>query len=335
MIKRLQASKQLEDAALTRVTDTYFPEGIEIDMSKLKFNSGKLRVQMPWQKRAGDAEAKPQKPWSGHWYPFAEGQLWKWTDSPLRKYDLYRKARGRDGSATDQERTMMQDRESWEGYCEEWAFASVFSPAPTKDVSFNLGGQIVTFTQADIKALLLHTFTGVPRDKRLLMGQRFSPRDKAWIMDDAYPDQVLGMLKQFHEKEKRVFFMDRDPSEEVWTVPVFASMYIIEAVPNRDDAVAISMIVDYVDSILSFDDREKHHPREGSPTYYAYLFGTRKKNKLIVDSGIWRDKPDDSELNHPDYFIVMENEEQFFKDRKSSNAMVDVDLVDEIAGHAR
>ncbi len=331
--------KQLADPSITRVTDTYFPVGIEVNMAALPKKSGKLRAVLPWvtpeeDPNKTDAEVY-QKPWSGHWWPYAEGQLWKWSDSPLKKYDLYRKARGREGSAAKAESKRQESRETWEGYCEEWAKAGVFTREPKHAVRMLIENEIVEFSIGDIKALLLHTFSGIPRNQQEIYGQVFSPSRKQWLMDDLYPHQVLAMVMWFHEKKKQVFWMDWNPTEEVWTVPVYASLYEIEGIPDRDDAVKLHLSLDFVDSIHSWEDRDSVELKDRSFDYYATLFGTRVGDKLLVHSGVWLKDPNgDSEVNHPDYFLSVKNYKNYGGERKSSNPYIDIDLVDEIAARS-
>lgn len=297
-----------------------------IEMNQLPKKSGRLRARLPGQieKSAFDENGNQffQKPWSAHWWPYREGQLWKWSDSPLKIYDLYRRSRGRQGSAAKFESQAYETQKNQGGYRDAWAKAAVFMPAPKRPVQMLIDNEVVEFSIADIQALLIHTFSEIPKDLQEIQEQT-----------DAI--QFFSLVKQFQEQNKKIFWMDWNPSEEVWMVPVYSSLYILEEIPNRSDAVKLRISVDFMECINDWEDRDSKDSHDRSLDYYAILSGVRDGDKLKIESGTWtKATGGDSTVNHPDSFFTIKNSGEYIKKRKSSNPYIDIDLVDEIAARS-
>ena len=276
------------------------------------------------------------KPWSSWWYPRKDPELFQDTesdDSPLKKYDLVRQDKNPDaGSAVNEERQFFNPNSSnWEGLCDAWAIASISRPEPRIPVTVTLSnGDEVTFSIADLKALLLKTFEAVDDAGFKYYGQKFTGDSKGWIYPDVFPEQFHRFLEIELFQNKRAFIMDHDPGFQVWNVPVYKANYTMDSIPGQLDAVFVRTWV-YAAASTSANEKSFVGTKETVREYNYVLQGTRDQNgDLIVQSGYWVKGPNgiDSRKDHPDFLIQLVDPKILV--RKSWNSEIDIQLVDEI-----
>jgi len=292
---------------------------LQIDVSLLPIKSGKLRAQLPWAS-IDKAPTEPLlKPWSGHWWPQVDGQLWKWSDGPLKKFDQLRRWHGREGSSSKAESKRTENSKNESGLKEEWALASVFMKEPKRSVNILIDNELVEFTVGDIKALLAHTFSD-------------SAKKLSKVYENVNPDQALQTIQQILQTKKQIFWMDKQSGSEVWPVPVYASLYEIDEISNQPNSVKIHLSLDFVDTIFSWEDKDSLELRDRSLDFFGILKGRREGKYLIIESAEWvKDPTSGASPTGPDFFWTVQDYEQASKSRKSLNPYIDIDLVDEIA----
>jgi hypothetical protein len=151
------------------------------------------------------------KPWSGWWWPAADGigpTLFA-ANGPLAKYDRYAElATGENPRTREWERQeVYYPGYSWAGHCNGWAAASLLEPEPTEPREL-LG---VPFTVGD--------------QKGLLSAYHFADA-AAWSHGEGGtvdPADLHRMLLTWLAAEKKGFVATFDlGNEEVWSYPVYA-----------------------------------------------------------------------------------------------------------------
>lgn len=279
------------------------------------------------------------KPWSSWWYPKKDNDLFVdyngKRSSTLTKYDYVRQKRNdRLGAAADYEKINYNSNATpWEGLCDAWAIASISSPEPQHPVQMGAGGffsSSVTFSVADLKALLLKTYEAVDDVGLKYYGQKFTGGYGGWIYPDIFPEQFHRFVEIQLFKQKQAFIMDHDAGIEVWNVPVYKANYIVNQIPNEPNSVFVQMWL-YSAEALQSDERNFVGTKESIRGYNYVLQGVRNaQGDLVVNSGYWVKGPDgvDSRKDHPDYLIQIPAPEKL--KRKSWNPEIDVSLVDEI-----
>ncbi len=276
------------------------------------------------------------KPWSSWWYPKKDNDLFVGEDSTFAKYDIlrakYHQAVGRPqaGSARTYEQNLYNPRAlAWEGLCDAWALAAVVKPEPKKPVALKIGSTKMSFSVADLKALLLKTFEAVDDSNLKYYGQKFTGAANGWIYPDVFPEQFHRFVEVQLFEKKQPFVMDHDPGLEVWNVPVFKANYLVEKVPNEPNAVFIRMWLYTAEPTLA-SEKDFVGTREAVREYNYVLQGERNASgDLTVTSGYWVKGPGgDSRKNHPDYFIAIPKPREIV--RKSWNPEIDVNIIDEI-----
>lgn len=277
------------------------------------------------------------KPWSSWWFPKKDPYLFTDSEnglSPLRKYDMIRRARDRNAASAriEEQQAYNSNASAWEGLCDAWAIASISMPEPVHPVSFRVEGRDVTFNVGDLKALILKTYEAAEDSGLKYYGQKFTGDSQGWIYPDLFPEQFHRFVEMELFKNKRAFVMDHDPGFQVWNVPVYKANYLIEAIPNQPDDVFVRM---WVYSATSTESNEKSFvgTKETMREYDYVLSGKRNANgDLVIQSGYWVKGPTgvDSRKDHPDYVIQIANPKALV--RKSWNSQIDVKLVDDILG---
>jgi hypothetical protein len=310
-----------DDPALTAVTREFGPS--KIRMSRLPHRS-KVAVAN-------------QKPWSSWWYPKKDESLFEGSNSPLAKYDLFRKLRYHyKGKPTPRSAAEFEKQKyssqalAWEGLCDAWSLASILKPEPKRPVTMRIGRESITFTVADLKALLLKTYEAVDDEELKYYGQKFTGDARGWIFPDIYPNEFHRFLEVYLFKKKQAFVMDHDPGPEVWNVPVYKANYHMQAIPGDPNAVFVTAWV-YSAKFVQPHEKDFVGTRETVRTYHYVLRGSRNPSgKLVVTSGEWVKGPDhiDSTKDHPDFITTVPN--PLTLTRKSSNPEIEIDLVDEI-----
>ena len=287
--------------------------------------------------------AAPKKPWSAWWYPKKEDFIFRDradnTLSPLTKYDKVRLQKHQDSgletpapeSAVEFERKNFDPHAlAWEGLCDAWAFSSIYQQEPRKPVTFYADGKEITFTVADMKALLLKTYEAVDDTSLKYYGQRFTGDERGWIYPDIFPDQFHRFIEVQLIENNRPFIMDHDAGPQVWNVPVYKVNYLMENVPGQPDSVFVTTWIYYASSTRA-NEKDFIGTKEVVREYQYMLEGKRDAaGNLVVNSGHWMKNSNsgDSRKDHPDYVIQLPDSSQLT--RKSVNPEIDPKLVDEI-----
>jgi hypothetical protein len=321
--------KPLMDPALTAVTTEFGFSNIP--MSTLPFRSAAIQAEM---------YNKEKFAWSSWWYPKSSSLLFEGAagegPSTLAKYDEFRKSYQLSaGSATAFERAGFNPRSlSWEGLCDAWALASILSPEPKRSARFQVGSQVVTFSVADMKALILKTYEGVDDSALKYYGQKFMGNEKSWIYPDIFPEQFHRFVEVQIMQKREPFIMDHDAGVEVWNVPVYKANYNLTAVADDPDAVMVTMWL-YSAEQAKLEERNFVGTREAVREYNYVLKGTRDTaGNLQATSGYWTKGASgvDSRKSHPDYLARVVEPKQIT--RKSWNSEIQKDVVDKITESA-
>jgi hypothetical protein len=312
----------MQDPSLTAATREFGPVVI------------KAGTRLPHRTPLGTAT---HKPWSSWWFPYKDDFLFKDENSPLAKYDLFRRARYRvtgkayPPSAQDYEREhSISNAQPWEGLCDAWSLAAILKPEPKRPVTFTIDGKSVTFSIADLKALLLKTYEAVDDSKLAYYGQKFTGDERGWVYPDIFPDQFHRLLEVFLYERKQPFIMDHDPGVEIWNVPVFKTNFTLAEVPGDPNSVTVRTWV-YSAEPARTHEKDCVGTRETTREYFYILHGSRnRQGDLVIQSGQWAKGPNgvDSMRNHPDFVTAVPNPLEIV--RKSYNPEIDVSLVDEI-----
>jgi hypothetical protein len=225
---------------------------------------------------SGRAEAltyqADETPWSGWWWPFAQGGLVTGTGydghpAPLEKYDLVTSGVTR-GPATlyGLSNYYNTKAESWEGMCFCWAAAAMLEEEPVHRGIF--GGLL--FNVGDKKGILTAAYDGTLYD--------LYPIDN--------PEDFQEILETFIGNRRSMIMMDLGTDGEIWNYPVYKyDIDYTEAGNIRHYTVTIyfasdTVAPDYVGM------------RESSRTYYYYY---ELSGSVITGSG-WESG---SESAHP------------------------------------
>ncbi|MDI1483890.1 hypothetical protein [Polyangium sp. y55x31] len=275
-----------------------------------------------WVEKGERTAEATKKPWSSWWYPLWEDTLFQGKNgeaSTLEKYDVWAEKVGntRTSAAAYERKELYQPRAaSWSGLCDAWALASILEPEPTRPVT---QGE-VTFSVADLKALLLKTYEKVP--PLTFVGTRF---DGEW--DDVYEDVRPHELHRVIETEligrKRAFIIDEDAGPEVWNEPAWKAITRVE---KDDDDSGVAHVRTWLFlASPHVDDRNFVGTIEDSREYTYDLKGKWQGDRFGVTSSAWTER---SQWDHPDYAIVVPDRIP----RGSHNPQIRVEFVDRIRG---
>ncbi len=145
-------------------------------------------------------------PWSGYWWPHAEGGLvtgkgYRGSPSPLNKYDLYT-SNLYEGpvSAWYRENFYNPNALEWEGHCLAWSKAAITEPSPILPSSENN----ILFRTGDKKALLT-------------LAHRNDLMDRGGSRATAFHFWLLSYIKD----QGKPFITDLGSSDEKWFYPVY------------------------------------------------------------------------------------------------------------------
>ena len=285
------------------------------------------------------AVAANTTPWSSWWYPKRDTFLFE--DSvengvaPLTKFDLVRRSRfPAAASASDYERNQHSPQLlSWEGLCDAWSIASIARPEPKRPVKITLSDgskKTVTFTVADLKALLLKTYEAVEPAGLKNYGQKFNGNITGWIYPDMFPEQFHRFIEVQIFQNKRSFIIDHDAGYEVWNIPVFRANYKMDLVANDPNAIFVTTWIYSAESVL-VTEKNFVGTKQAVREYNYVLTGVRNADgDLVINSGYWVKGPNgiDSRSNHPDYAIQIADPTKIIQ--KSWNPELDINLVNEI-----
>ncbi len=160
---------------------------------------------------AGSESVTLAKPWNGYWWPMFEGALatgqgYRVHPSTLEKYDARFSLDGK-ATAWELKNHHKPDGAAWNGHCNGWSAASVSEPEPTETIN----SQGYTFFIGDLKGLWTIYYQGATGtiyrgpDGESLDPLTFQTELQANLRDNGIP-----------------LLMDSDPTEEVWTWPIYS-----------------------------------------------------------------------------------------------------------------
>jgi len=201
-------------------------------------------------------------PWSGHWWPFVNGELVRgyyprWEPSPLAKYD-YVTSGSYNGKAMAYGREHYYDTEtvSWAGMCMAWAAAAILEPEPVHKGIY--GG--VPFCVGDKKGLLTAAYDGPGRVYQTVN----TPLGLHQVLEDVIRAQGMPLI------------IDTGSGEEIWNFPVYRYESTYTVTGN---------IRHYTVKIYMADD-DVHPDYVGTKVrdrrYYYYF---EMNGETVVDSG--------------------------------------------------
>jgi hypothetical protein len=274
------------------------------------------------------AEAKV-KPWSSYWFPHSDTSLYEPISgsreaAPLQKYDQWaKKAKKTETSAAAYEKTAMENHESdsWAGLCNAWSKASVMEKEPANRKPVDVDG--VKFSSFDLKALLIKSYdntVGFVNYGRRYNGERSDD------FNDIYPDQFHRVLQATLFEKGQAFIMDRDPSIQVWNVPVYKAEVLIARDPSNAGVMHVRATLG---TAGTRDDTDFIGTWQVNYEYYYDLYGvSRPDGSFEVRSGAWTGASLD---NHPDFVTVIPEKTV----RQSDNPQLKTEWVDEILTKAQ
>ena len=259
------------------------------------------------------------KPWNGFWWPFAQGALCTGKNynnypSPMEKYDI---AFNQPFLATQWECENHYDPDgpSWHGHCNGWAVASIFEPEPTHKCTYNS----IVFYVGDLKGLLAECHQGA-YEGGSIYGTRYNGENPETPFEDIYPLDFQNVLEMYLKDNGLPILIDSDPSEEIWTYPVYKYELSYTDEGNiRHTTLTIYCATDaYNDGILDPDDTGDTHVYKKTYTYDLTL--DSNGNPI---SGVWTG---DSVNDHPDFAWYPEID-------RLANPYISLDNVHEILSH--
>lgn len=211
---------------------------------------------------AAETHTALKVPWSGYWWPLAQGGLVTGTGyeghpAPLEKYD--RAVTGTEnGPATAYGLKNYYKRGAlvWEGLCFDWAAASVMEREPLRKGVY--GG--VAFRRGDKKGILTAVYDGAQ--------YRFYP-----IHD---PEDFHGLLETFIRDQRIPIIMDLGTNGEKWNYPIYEyDLSFTESGDRRHYTVTVYFADDNVQP-------DYQGTRIDTRTYYFYY---DLSGSVIVGSG--------------------------------------------------
>lgn len=217
-----------------------YSEKEQIEIAKVKNLYGDLFLSL--KKNWTSLVLGGRKPWSGYWYPFRSADMFDGQNSasfasgetPLEQFDRLLSAQGRTPGAAAWE-AAKQKSSSWEtsdGFCDAWSTAAILTPEPRKAVTIG----DVTFSPAQIKALLVQTYTNFPKDRFGLPYRGYIDTDG--LAQDLRPE-AFHLLMVNMLKAGQTPIVDTDPNFPIWNMPLFRYDWKIEQDPQIANAFLI------------------------------------------------------------------------------------------------
>ncbi len=189
------------------------------------------------------------------------------------------------------------------------------------------------FSVFDLKGLLIKTYEAVSEDQFEFYGQKFYGNSKGWIQPDIYPEQFHRLIEVILGEQKKPFVMDRDPNEQIWSVPVYKANYKIEAIPGKPNAVKVRTWL-YTAGPVDAGNKDFVGTKEVMKEYNYILYGEVEQQGTVlnVTSGSWESTQwTDSRENHPDFLFVPKSKKA---KRATYNSNLDILKVDKILNSA-
>ncbi len=259
------------------------------------------------------------RPWNGYWWPLNNGGLCTGKDynnypTPMEKYDI---AFNQPLFATQWELEHHYEPEgpSWHGHCNGWAVAAIFEPEPSHKCTYNS----IVFYVGDLKGLLTEAHQWA-NGGGSIYGTRYNGDDNQQAYEDIYPLDFQNVLEMYLKDNQLPVLIDSDPTEEIWTYPVYKyELSYTQENNTRHCTLTIYCATDaYTDGILDPDDTGDSHVYKKTYTYDLTL----NSNGEPV-SGVWTG---DSVNDHPDFAWYPEID-------KTANPYISLDNVHEILTH--
>jgi competence ComEA-like helix-hairpin-helix protein len=119
---------------------------------------------------------------------------------------------------------------SWWGHCNGWAGAAILTNEPTESINYEISGQDVEFTTADIKWLLSETHYSTY--SHFYGGRYYKEGDDVSDLSPAAFHKIVS----FYIKEQQVpLVFDTTATEEVWNFPFYAADIAISETTSEDN----------------------------------------------------------------------------------------------------
>ncbi len=201
-----------------------------------------------------------QIPWSGHWWPFTEGELVNGYENdqepPLAKYDMLVSGTAYGPAMKYGKQNFYYPyKDSWTGLCFYWAMSSILEAEPEhrsvhNNVIFNIG---------DKKGLLAAFYYNAIYDAHSVK----KPENFHAVLEDNIASQRTSII------------MDLGSSDEVWTYPVFK----YETTFNQTGDVRHYETTIYY---ASYSDPDQTGTMVRNRTFYYYF---QLDGDVVIDSG--------------------------------------------------
>ena len=252
---------------------TYFPTLMILAASAVLIAISNSALAQQDSGSAGDF------PWSGYWWPFAEGGI----TGPLAKYD---QVYGTQAVAFEQSkgRVPRDNVQEWEGFCHAWSAASVSEKEPRTAKTF----KGIEFSPGEQKALLcgLHY-----SDTANTYGDRYGDGLGSEDKNDLTPEQVRLNLQNYVKQQEGPLIFDLDGGDQVWNYPVY--QYEVSYTDAGGGMVNGEM------TLVAADDGVDIEYQGTEPLIYTYTFTCRMAGgSVVAGSGRWTG---DSIDDHPDF----------------------------------
>jgi hypothetical protein len=269
----------------------------------------------------GFRDLKVDRPWSGYWYPFYDRSLYEGDAAPLKKFDALLTNLGHADAniaLSEQAKYAGFHPDSWEGFCDGWAIASIMTKEPTEP----LIAAGVKFTIADQKALALFSHLAYPYATYGLKYLGDSSTDGTY--QDIYPEGFHRLVTKVLGEEKIPLIIDETAGVQVWNKPIFRYRWKVEQDPQKDYAFIVTAYPWLV--------RERWQPSEAlttmsdviAPKYRYRLFVDKQSlqdGNYKVIAGEWMEE---SYENHPGSVKYVKAGSQIKSSNEVFNKYVDV-----------
>ncbi|NOZ13883.1 MAG: hypothetical protein GXO69_09605 [Acidobacteria bacterium] len=226
---------------------------------------------------AGHEEVTLAKPWNGYWWPMSEGMLatgkgYRDHPSTTEKYDARFNL---DGKTTHWEllHHHKPDGAAWNGHCNGWSAAAVSEAEPTETVN----SKGYTFYVGDLKGLWTMYYQGAT-------GTIFRGTDGGSLDPLTFQTELQANLRD----NGIPLLMDSDPTEEVWTWPIYS--YTMDWTDDGDIRHVTLTVLTSTDGVMPDDVNSNYKT-------FSYTYDLTLSNGEPI-SGVWTG---DSLTYHPDF----------------------------------
>jgi hypothetical protein len=282
---------------VARLTVSYHPLALGA-VKKVFTDFGDLYVNETRESNniIGFRDLKVERPWSGYWYPFYDRSLYEGEAAPLKKFDALLQSLGypdANVALSEQAKYAGFHPDSWEGFCDGWAIASIMTKEPTEALS--ISG--LRFTIADQKALALFSHLAYPFTTYGL--KYFGDAATDGTYQDIYPEGFHRLVTKVLADEKIPLIIDETAGVQVWNKPIFRYRWKIEQDPQKDYAFIVTAYPWLVRERWQVNDALTSMNDVIAPKYRYRLFVDKKLQRdggYKVIAGEWIEESWD---NHP------------------------------------